>query len=105
MEPDRVDRVDFVLRAERVDGVRPEPVRVDGDAAGDEAAVALAVAVDAPEAMPQVSQYPSSTFPLQPGRAQVAMGSVVPPEGVDGRCGQKPPISAPWRPGLASRPS
>jgi hypothetical protein len=32
MDPDRVERlerVDFVLRADRVDGVRPDPVRLD----------------------------------------------------------------------------
>jgi hypothetical protein len=31
IDPERVDRVDFVLRAERVEGVRPEPVRVDAE--------------------------------------------------------------------------
>jgi hypothetical protein len=72
MDPDRVERVDFVLRAERVDGVRPEPVRVDGEAAG-------VVAVTAPgAAIPHVSQYPSSTLPAQPGRVQVAMVLVYP---------------------------
>src|SRR5580658_2313214 len=30
IDPDRVERVERVLRALRVDGVRPEPVRVDG---------------------------------------------------------------------------
>jgi hypothetical protein len=29
VDPDRVDRVDRELRPLRVDGVRPEPVRVD----------------------------------------------------------------------------
>jgi hypothetical protein len=33
MDPERVDRVERVLRALRVEGVRPEPVRVDGVAA------------------------------------------------------------------------
>jgi len=30
MDPERVDRDERVLRALRVEGVRPEPVRVDG---------------------------------------------------------------------------
>ncbi len=30
VDPDRVERVDRLLRALRVEGVRPEPVRVEG---------------------------------------------------------------------------
>jgi hypothetical protein len=45
-----VERVDFVLRAERVDPVRVEPVRVEGDA------LSPADAPGAPDAIPQVSQ-------------------------------------------------
>jgi hypothetical protein len=54
IEPERVERVDLVLRADRVDGVRPdraEPVRVDGLAAGVAAVVAPPAA-----AIPHVSQ-------------------------------------------------
>lgn len=64
MDPERVERVDLVLRAERVDGVRPDPVRVDAGCAG--CAVGAA-------ASPHVSQYPSSTVPVHPGCAHVAM--------------------------------
>ncbi len=62
IDPERVERVDFVLREDRVDGVRPEPVRVepvrpDGEAGGGATAVLdVAVVVVPGAARPQVSQ-------------------------------------------------
>ena len=50
---DRLDRVDFVLRAERVDGVRPD--RVEDVVCGGSCA-----------ACPHTLQYPSSMAPLHP---------------------------------------
>jgi hypothetical protein len=58
MEPERVDRVDLVLRADRVEGVRPEPVRVEVDPARAVlgAAVVDAVLAVPGAAMPHLSQ-------------------------------------------------
>jgi hypothetical protein len=57
MEPERVERVDFVLRAERVEGVRPEPVRVEPALVALVVVCAVDVAAPAPAAaMPHVSQ-------------------------------------------------
>jgi hypothetical protein len=53
VEPDLVERA---LRAERVDGVRPEPVRVDAARADPLVAVVVVVAVGPTGAIPQVSQ-------------------------------------------------
>jgi len=55
MDPERLVRADFVLRAERVEGVRPEPVRVEPDVEAVWVAVATAPAAPA-AAMPHVSQ-------------------------------------------------
>jgi hypothetical protein len=65
VEPDRVDRVDRVLRPLRVEGVRPDPVRVEGVARTRPLTVFAS-------ALPQTLQYPSSMTPAHPACPQAA---------------------------------
>ena len=72
VDPDRVDRV---LRALRVEGVRPEPERVDPIVLCEPAgAIGWGLFEPPPRgARPQTLQYPSSIVPEQAGCAHTAI--------------------------------
>jgi hypothetical protein len=64
IDPERVERLERELLPLRVEGVRPEPVRVD--AVFTRPLPVAAVPAPPGAAIPQTLQYPSSIVPEQP---------------------------------------